>query len=130
VGESAGRVFMIRILFDLGLFGLFTATISSVLAVVGLLRFLRQRPVKIGASYVRPVSLLKPLDGAEPDLEAHIETFFKIIRASKSFSAPVLRPTWHLQSRAASLRAIRMFPRASCRPGSGPTLTRKCRRWN
>jgi ceramide glucosyltransferase len=76
VGESAGRVFMIRILFDLGLFGLFTATISSVLAVVGLLRFLRQRPVKIGASYVRPVSLLKPLDGAEPDLEAHIETFF------------------------------------------------------
>src|ERR1700734_2974754 len=67
---------MIRILFDLGLFGLFTATTSSVLAVVGLLRFLRQRPVKIGASYVRPVSLLKPLDGAEPDLEAHIETFF------------------------------------------------------
>src|ERR1700691_2139241 len=88
---------MIRILFDLGLFGLFTATISAVLAVIGLLRFLRQRPVQTGASYARPVSLLKPLDGAEPNLEAHIETFFdqdypgfEILFCTRSAADPAL----------------------------------------
>jgi ceramide glucosyltransferase len=65
---------MIRILFDLGLFGLFTSTISAILALAGLLRFHRQRPPV--ASFSTPVSLLKPLDGAEPNLEAHLDSFF------------------------------------------------------
>ena len=88
---------MIRILFDLGLFGLFTATISAGLAVVGLLRFLRQRPDTDGASFAQPVSLLKPLDGAEPNLEAHIETFFdqeypsfEILFCTRSATDPAL----------------------------------------
>lgn len=67
---------MMRIVFDLGLFGLFTATISAVLALAGLLRFLRQRQPPASVPFAPPVSLLKPLDGAEPNLEAHIESFF------------------------------------------------------
>jgi ceramide glucosyltransferase len=67
---------MIRILFDLGLFGLLTSTIFAILTLVGLLRFLRPRPVQANDSFAPPVSLLKPLDGAEPNLEAHIESFF------------------------------------------------------
>jgi ceramide glucosyltransferase len=67
---------MIRILFDLGLFGLLTSTIFAILALVGLLRFLRQRLVPAAVSFAPPVSLLKPLDGSEPNLEAHIESFF------------------------------------------------------
>ena len=69
-------VSMMRIVFDLGLFGLFTATISAVLALAGLLRFLRQRQAPASVPFAPPVSLLKPLDGAEPNLEAHIESFF------------------------------------------------------
>ena len=67
---------MIRILFDLGLLGLLTSTIFAVLALVGLLRFLRRRPDQPADLFAPPVSLLKPLDGAEPNLEAHIESFF------------------------------------------------------
>jgi ceramide glucosyltransferase len=67
---------MIRILFDLGLFGLLTSTIFAILTLVGLLRFLRQRLVPAAVSFAPPVSLLKPLDGSEPNLEAHIESFF------------------------------------------------------
>jgi ceramide glucosyltransferase len=67
---------MMRILLDLGLFGLFTSTLSAVLAVAGLFRFHRQRTAAPTTSFSPPVSLLKPLDGAEPDLEAHLESFF------------------------------------------------------
>jgi ceramide glucosyltransferase len=67
---------MIRILFDLGLFGLLTSTIFAILTLVGLLLFLRQRPAPAAVSSAPPVSLLKPLDGDEPNLEAHIGSFF------------------------------------------------------
>ncbi|HEX4311427.1 MAG TPA: bacteriohopanetetrol glucosamine biosynthesis glycosyltransferase HpnI [Acidobacteriaceae bacterium] len=67
---------MIRILFGLGLFGLFTASISTILAIIGLLHFRRRHKVQAAPSYAPPVSLLKPLDGAEPNLESHLESFF------------------------------------------------------
>jgi len=66
---------MMRILFDLGLFGLLTSTVFAVLAIAGLFRF-RRRHAATAAGFFPPVSLLKPLDGAEPNLEAHIESFF------------------------------------------------------
>jgi ceramide glucosyltransferase len=66
---------MMRILLDLGLFGLLTSTVFAVLAIVGLFRFRRQSAAS-AAGFSPPVSLLKPLDGAEPNLEAHIESFF------------------------------------------------------
>jgi len=67
---------MTRFLFDLGLFGLITSTISALLALVGLQRFLRQAKAPDEADFAPPVSLLKPLDGAEPNLETHIASFF------------------------------------------------------
>ncbi|MFZ0271229.1 MAG: glycosyltransferase [Acidobacteriaceae bacterium] len=70
------RALMIRILFDLGLLGLLTSTTFALLTLVGLLRFLRERPGLADIAFAPPVSLLKPLDGAEPSLEAHLESFF------------------------------------------------------
>jgi ceramide glucosyltransferase len=66
---------MIRLLFDFGLFGLLTSTVSALLALIGLVRFVRKRP-PASSSFAPPVSLLKPLDGTEPNLEAHLESFF------------------------------------------------------
>lgn len=68
---------MLRLLFDIGVLGLITSTGFIVLTIGGLLRFLRQRPARPSSSFAPPVSLLKPLHGAEQDLEAHLETFFR-----------------------------------------------------
>lgn len=67
--------FMIKILFGIGLLGLITSSAFSGLVLAGLWRFMwRRRGAK--AVFTPPVSLFKPLHGAEPDLEAHLETFF------------------------------------------------------
>ncbi|HEX3987690.1 MAG TPA: bacteriohopanetetrol glucosamine biosynthesis glycosyltransferase HpnI [Acidobacteriaceae bacterium] len=76
---------MLHFLFYLGLFGLLTSTLSALLALLGLARFRNDRRnvsqpggEAAHASTARPpVSLLKPLDGDEPNLEAHLETFFR-----------------------------------------------------
>lgn len=67
---------MLRILLDIGVLGLITSTGFFLLTIGGLVRFLRQRPARPTPSFVPPVSLLKPLHGAEQDLEAHLESFF------------------------------------------------------
>lgn len=67
---------MLRVLFNLGLFGLITSTGSALLSLFGLLRFLRYKTAAPTPNFAPPVSLLKPLHGAEPNLEAHLETFF------------------------------------------------------
>lgn len=66
----------IRLLFGLGLFGLITSSIFSVLALAGAWRFLRRRRAA-ATSFLPPVSLFKPLHGYEPDLESHLATFFE-----------------------------------------------------
>jgi ceramide glucosyltransferase len=74
---------MPHLLLDLGLFGLLTSTISALLALFGLVRFLQGGQGGEAATASRPstasppVSLLKPLDGDEPSLEAHLESFFR-----------------------------------------------------
>ena len=69
---------MTRFLFDFAIFGLCTSTISALLALAGLVWFLRRGgPVVGGTSNAPPVSLLKPLDGDEPGLDAHLESFFR-----------------------------------------------------
>ena len=67
---------MLRVLLNVGLFGLITSTGSALLALVALFRFLRHRTAAPRPDFAPPVSLLKPLHGAEPNLEAHLETFF------------------------------------------------------
>ena len=68
-----------------GLFGLFTSTVYSGLVLTGVRRFLA--PVACGCAASRglgdacgvlpAVSILKPLHGAEPGLEKHLEGFFR-----------------------------------------------------
>ena len=67
---------MLYVLLALGIFGLITSTVYSLMVAAGAFHFLRQR---IGAdpSFTPPVSLLKPLHGTEPNLAEHLEGFFQ-----------------------------------------------------
>ncbi len=60
-----------------GLFGLFTSTVYTVMAMIAVMRFSRRTHYHPRGSYQPPVSLLKPVHGAEPGLEAHLATFFE-----------------------------------------------------
>lgn len=66
-------------LMGLGVLGLISSTVFHGLTFAGAYRFLsaRKRSRKTVESFYPPVSLLKPLHGAEPDLEAHIASFFE-----------------------------------------------------
>jgi ceramide glucosyltransferase len=67
---------MIHLLFALGIFGLITSTVYSIMVVAGILYFRRHKPVA-DPVFAPPVSLLKPLHGAEPNLAEHLEGFFQ-----------------------------------------------------
>ena len=67
---------MIHLLLALGVFGLITSTVYSIMVVAGILYFRRQKPV-VDPVFAPPVSLLKPLHGAEPNLAEHLEGFFQ-----------------------------------------------------
>jgi ceramide glucosyltransferase len=66
---------MIKILLGIGLLGLLTSSAFTGLVIAGLWRFVARRH-GVKAVFFPPVSLFKPLHGAEPNLEAHLETFF------------------------------------------------------
>lgn len=68
---------MIKILFGLGLIGLFTSSVFTGLAIAGVCRFVARRKRAEKRAFLPPVSLFKPLHGTEPDLEAHLATFFE-----------------------------------------------------
>lgn len=66
------------ILFCLALFGLLTSTVFTGLVLVGTRHYLRTcRAEKEHAEFTPPLSLLKPLHGSEPNLAAHLATFFE-----------------------------------------------------
>ncbi len=67
---------MLKILFILGLVGILTSTTYLALVLVAALRF-RRRP-KSASAFAPPVSLLKPLHGAEPGLRDYLESFFQL----------------------------------------------------
>jgi len=67
---------MIKILLDLGVFGLLTSSVFTGLAIAGVFRFVSR--LRTGAApFSPPVTLFKPLHGEEPNLEAHLATFFE-----------------------------------------------------
>ncbi|MGB0122611.1 MAG: glycosyltransferase [Silvibacterium sp.] len=68
---------MIKVLLGLGVFGLLTSSVSSGLVMAGVWWFVARRKRAAGHTFLPPVSLFKPLHGAEPDLEAHLATFFE-----------------------------------------------------
>lgn len=67
---------MMKFLLALGSFGILTSTIYLVLVFVAAFRF-RRRP-KTVPEFAPPVSLLKPLHGAEPGLREYLEGFFQL----------------------------------------------------
>jgi ceramide glucosyltransferase len=67
---------MLHLLLGLGIFGLITSTVYSLMVVAGVVHFRRHR-VAADPSFTPPVSLLKPLHGAEPNLAEHLEGFFQ-----------------------------------------------------
>lgn len=67
---------MLKTLFAVGLFGILTSTTYLALVLVAALRF-RRRP-KAASTFTPPVSLLKPLHGAEPGLRDYLESFFQL----------------------------------------------------
>lgn len=67
---------MIKILLGVGLLGLLASSAFTGLVIAGIWRFLvRRRAAR--PSFLRPVSLFKPLHGDEANLEAHLESFFQ-----------------------------------------------------
>lgn len=73
---------MLYALLALAVFGLITSSVFTGMALAALPRFLRERREAFAAldrepRYMPPLSLLKPLHGAEPGLEAYLATFFE-----------------------------------------------------
>ncbi len=68
---------MIKILLGIGLLGLLTSSIFSILVLIGVRRFARRQRSRSLTEFLPAVSLFKPLYGTEPNLEAHLETFFR-----------------------------------------------------
>ncbi len=68
----------IKLLFAVGVFGLVTSTVYSGIVCVGVLRFVKQRRrAPKAAGFAPPVSLFKPVHGAEPALAQHLSSFFE-----------------------------------------------------
>ena len=68
-------------LLGLAIFGLLTSTVFAGMALAAVPGYLRQRKAALAEMAHRPggtppLTLLKPVHGAEPGLEAHLETFF------------------------------------------------------
>jgi ceramide glucosyltransferase len=69
-------------LLGLALLGLVTSTVFAGLVLAAVPKYLRERGLALAElkrrpGYTPPLTLLKPVHGAEPGLEAHLETFFR-----------------------------------------------------
>lgn len=67
---------MLLSLLLIGIFGLLTSTVFAGMVLVGARHHLRNAGART-AAFTPPLSLLKPLHGSEPDLEANLATFFE-----------------------------------------------------
>jgi ceramide glucosyltransferase len=72
---------MLYVLLVLAVFGLFTSTVFTGMVLAGLPSYLRERRTALeklasGVEFTPPLSLLKPVHGAEDGLEGYLETFF------------------------------------------------------
>jgi ceramide glucosyltransferase len=73
---------MLYVLLAISVFGLITSSVFTGLTLAAVPRYLRERraaeaELKKQPGFTPPLSLLKPLAGAEPDLEAHLASFFE-----------------------------------------------------
>jgi ceramide glucosyltransferase len=73
---------MLYVLLALAVFGLIASTVFTGMALAAVPRYLRERRAALAKlaerpGFTPPLTLLKPLHGAEPDLEANLATFFE-----------------------------------------------------
>jgi ceramide glucosyltransferase len=73
---------MLYILLAVAVFGLITSSVFTGMVLAAVPRYLRERraaesELKLRPGFTPPLTLLKPLAGAEPDLEAHLASFFE-----------------------------------------------------
>ena len=73
---------MLYVLLAVAVFGLITSSVFTGIVLAAVPRYLRERraaesELKQRPGFTPPLTLLKPLAGAEPDLEAHLASFFE-----------------------------------------------------
>jgi len=73
---------MFYVLFALAVFGLITSTVFAGMVLAAAPGYLRERRMALAQlqsrpGFTPPLTLLKPVHGAEPGLEAHLATFFE-----------------------------------------------------
>src|ERR1035437_1951217 len=73
---------MFYVLLALGVFGLITSTVFAGMVLWAVPGYLCERRLALAELSTRPgitppLPLLKPVHGAEPDLDAHLATFFE-----------------------------------------------------
>jgi ceramide glucosyltransferase len=73
---------MLYVLLAVAVFGLITSSVFTGMVLAAVPRYLRERraaesELKQRPGFTPPLTLLKPLAGAEPDLEAHLASFFE-----------------------------------------------------
>ena len=73
---------MLYVLLALAGFGLITSTVFAGMALWSVPRYLRERRAALAQlqarpGFVPPLTLLKPLHGSEPNLDAHLASFFE-----------------------------------------------------
>jgi ceramide glucosyltransferase len=73
---------MLHVLLALAVFGLITSTVFAGMVLAAVPAYLRERRLALAKQAARPgfapaLSLLKPVHGAEPGLEAHLASFFE-----------------------------------------------------
>lgn len=124
-------------LLGLAIFGIFTSTVFAAMVLWAIPAYLRERraaqaELTARPGFTPPLTLLKPLHGAEPDLEPHLESFFtRITRSTKFSSARAMPATPGLRLRGAWQRAIRASPYNFFPPAASPrTSTPKSPPWN
>ncbi|WP_238525640.1 MULTISPECIES: bacteriohopanetetrol glucosamine biosynthesis glycosyltransferase HpnI [Acidobacterium] len=66
-----------RLLLLVAIVGLIASTVFTMLVIAGTFRFRNQKTDEGAEEFLPPLSLLKPLHGEEPGLEAHLDSFFR-----------------------------------------------------
>lgn len=121
--------FLIVLVLALAITGLATSTVFALLAAVSALAFTRSRRERARRGFLPPLSLLKPLHGAEPEMEQHLRTFFEqdypefeILFCARSEDDPAL---------AVARRVARSYPKISaCFLSSGEPQYPNAKVWS
>src|SRR5437016_14116121 len=94
------------VLLFVALLGLLTSSVYLAMVLLAAQRFRRQPPARELASFLPPVTLLKPLHGMEPQLRRDLESFFQqdypefeIVVGVRHASDPALGVVRELQAR-------------------------------